>query len=102
VPSVNVRLTPRANGDLLRLYAWLAEKNPSAAVKALDEITKQLEILQYQPKIGRPADWIEEGFRELVISFGASGYLALYRHDEKMREVTVVAVRHQKEVGYLP
>ncbi len=49
------------------------------------------------PKIGHP---VEEGFRELVIDFGSSGYLALYDFDEMFDTITVYAVRHQKESDY--
>ena len=38
--------------------------------------------------------------REWPISFGASGYVALYRLQQDV--ALVVAVRHQKEVGYQP
>jgi len=100
MPSVSVRLSPRAHGDTLRLHKWLSDKSPLAAKKALEQITKSLEILKQQPKIGRPADWISEEFRELVIPFGASGYLALYQFDESANEAVVVAIRHQKEAGY--
>jgi hypothetical protein len=37
---------------------------------------------------------------ELVIGFGESGYVALYRHDPTTAAVYVVAFRHQKEPGY--
>jgi len=39
-------------------------------------------------------------FQEWPISFGASGYVALYRLQQDV--ALVVAVRHQKEVGYQP
>ncbi len=38
--------------------------------------------------------------RELVIAFGDSGYVALYRHESVDDAVYVLAFRHQKEVGY--
>jgi len=38
--------------------------------------------------------------RELVIPFGDSGYIALYRYDPIADAVYVLAFRHQKEVGY--
>ena len=49
------------------------------------------------PKIGRP---VEHGFRECIIDFGSSGFLALYDFDEMQDEVVVHAVRHQKENNY--
>jgi hypothetical protein len=38
--------------------------------------------------------------RELVIAFGDSGYVALYRHEPASDAVYVLAFRHQTEVGY--
>jgi plasmid stabilization system protein ParE len=37
-------------------------------------------------------------FREWIIDFGDSGYVARYRIDSGV--VTILAVRHQKEVGH--
>lgn len=38
--------------------------------------------------------------RELVIAFGDSGYVALYRHEPAVDAVYILAFRHQKEAGY--
>lgn len=37
-------------------------------------------------------------FREYLIDFGDSGYVALYRFDGE--SIALLAVRHQKEAGY--
>jgi hypothetical protein len=58
-------------------------RNPEAAVRAGQVIATRLLALQTTPDIGRPFDG-EEGLRELVIGFGSSGYVALYRHDLPM------------------
>ena len=47
--------------------------------------------------IGRTTDG---PLRELVISFGKTGYLALYRFRPERNEVRVLAVRHQRELDY--
>ena len=49
--------------------------------------------------IGRPLDDLPE-LRELVIAFGESGYVALYRHVLETDTVYILAFRHQKEAGY--
>jgi hypothetical protein len=36
----------------------------------------------------------------VLISFGDSGYIALYRHETAADTVYVVAFPHQKEAGY--
>jgi hypothetical protein len=38
--------------------------------------------------------------RELVIGFGDSGDVALYRYEPDTDAVYVLAFRHQKEAGY--
>jgi len=45
---------------------------------------------------------VEGDIRELVISFGATGYIALYRFVVQDDQVRVLAIRHQREIGYLP
>ena len=39
-------------------------------------------------------------FRELVIEFGDSGYVARYFYDTEHDAVRVVALWHQRETGY--
>jgi plasmid stabilization system protein ParE len=48
--------------------------------------------------IGRPA---EDGRRELVLSRGRYGYIAKYRWLAAEEIVLILAVRHQREAGYL-
>jgi plasmid stabilization system protein ParE len=62
-------------------------------------IERQFALLERHPEIGRPYKELAE-FRELVISFGDSGYLALYRYDPDADAVFIIAFRHQKEAGY--
>jgi plasmid stabilization system protein ParE len=51
------------------------------------------------PEIGRPYPQAP-GLRELLIAFGDSGYVALYRYEPAEDAVFVLAFRHQKEAGY--
>jgi plasmid stabilization system protein ParE len=85
--------TPPALSDLARLHAFLAPKNP--AVRAIRQAVK---ALASHPEMGRPAEGMPPHFREYIIPFGNSGYLALYRHEGEL--VAILAVRHGKEVGY--
>jgi plasmid stabilization system protein ParE len=57
-----------------------------------------VENLATHPLIGRR---VEGDLRELVISYGATGYIALYRFDIQRDQVRVLALRYQREVGYL-
>jgi hypothetical protein len=42
----------------------------------------------------------EPGLRELLIPFGDSGYVTLYRFMPAEDTVVLLAFRHQKEAGY--
>ena len=41
---------------------------------------------------------LPDGFREWIIDFGDSGYVVRYHLGED--EVTILAIRHQREAGY--
>jgi plasmid stabilization system protein ParE len=93
-----ISYAPRASSDLIRLIDFLAESDPSAASETADLIASAVDALQSHPLIGRP---VESGCRELVVSRGRSGYIALYRYDEARDDVVVLAIRHQREAGYV-
>jgi plasmid stabilization system protein ParE len=90
--------SPEALADVQRLYRFLAEKSPDAARRAASAIRDGMQILADHPGAGRPVDDMDPEFQEWPINFGASGYVALYRLQQNA--ALVVAVRHQKEVGY--
>lgn len=54
-------------------------------------------MLARHPLIGRRT---EGELRELVISFGKTGYVALYRFLPAQDQVRILAVRHQRELDY--
>lgn len=93
-----VRFAPAALRDLERLRDFLRPKNPTAAKRAAAAIIKAVQVLGQQPHIGRPVADLPEEFREWPIDFGDSGYVARYRYDGG-DNVTVLAIRHQKEAG---
>ena len=74
-------------------------ENPAASLAAVDAIQSAVEILAAHPLVGRR---VEGELRELVISSGATGYIAVYRFVVQQNEVRVLALRHQREIGYLP
>lgn len=84
--------------DVQRLYRFLAEKNIDAAKRAAKSLREGVKVVAHQPGIGRPADDMEPEYREWMINFGDSGYVALYRYDGQT--AVIVAMRHQREVGY--
>jgi plasmid stabilization system protein ParE len=70
-----------------------------AAVAAADAIQSAVDNLAAHPLVGRR---VEGDLRELVLSFGATGFIALYRFVVQQDQVRVLALRHQREIGYLP
>ncbi|MEP1215891.1 MAG: type II toxin-antitoxin system RelE/ParE family toxin [Marinobacter sp.] len=90
--------SPPALADVQRLYRFLALNNEDAARRAIKTIRAGVKILALQPEAGRPVADMEPEFREWLIDFGGSGYIALYRFDGET--ATILAVRHQKEAGY--
>jgi plasmid stabilization system protein ParE len=83
--------------DLERVVEFLLKTSPKAAAQALERIGSAIGILEAHPFIGRR---IDDHIRELVISWGATGYLALYRFDPAFDVVQVSRVRHQRDAGY--
>lgn len=90
--------TPSALTDVQRLYRWLLSGDVEAATRAVATIRAGVRNLAQTPRIGRPVDDMDPEYREKLIAFGNSGYVALYRLDGEA--VTILAVRHQKEAGY--
>ena len=85
--------------NIERALQFLREKNPDVAIASAAAVRSAVENLAAHPLIGRR---VEGDLRELVISYGATGYIALYRFDIQRDQVRVLALRHQREIGYLP
>jgi len=68
-----------------------------SGAETIDLVRDAVSVLARHPLIGRPA---EDGMRELVISRGRSGYVALYQYYDRQDIVAVLAIRHQRELGY--
>ena len=90
-------LSNDAAEDLSQLVDFLLKKHPEDVVTTIDIVLDAIKILDAHPLIGRP---VEQGLRELVISRGKTGYIALYDYDEATDLVVVHAIRHQRERGY--
>ena len=86
---------PEALGDLERLYDFLLDKDPSAAVRAIHTIGESVDKLIDFPEIGRPMG-DESNRRELFISFGAGAYVLRYRIYRDT--VFILRVWHSREV----
>lgn len=87
----------RALADLERVTDFLLETEPATAQFTVELIAEAIQILKQHPFIGRP---VERELRELVISRGTTGYLALYAYVQEHDAVLILAIRHQREAGY--
>jgi len=76
---------------------FLIKDAPPDAVAAIDVIGDGIEVHERHPLVGRLC---EEEFRELLISYGKSGHVALYSYEPRQDVVLVLAIRHQTEAGY--
>ena len=94
--SYRVRYTKAAREDLTRLYQFLLQHDLGAARRARATIIKSMELLKDFPFTCRKASADTPFLRELVISFGASGYVALFEIEDP-ETVTILAIRHQRE-----
>lgn len=88
----------RALGHLEQAFGFLAEHDPAAAQSAAGAVRAAVELLADHPFLGRPT---EGGLHQLVISFGKTGYVAMYRFLPHLDEVRVLALRHQRELDFL-
>lgn len=90
----------KALSDLERAFQSLDDLGATeAALKAVAAIRSAVVMLSSHPLIGRIATG---DYRELVISFGRSGYVALYRYLPAVDRVRILAIKHQRELGYPP
>ena len=94
-----IRFDEGAQADLERIYEFNVERDPSNALEHIEKILDAVQILGRHPEIGRDVGGTPP-LRELVISHGGSGYVALYEYSPLEDLVRVAAVRHQREAGY--
>jgi plasmid stabilization system protein ParE len=94
-----LRLTENARHDLKRLHAFLLEHDENTAKRAIAAIETSFKLLETFPFSCRKASADNPFLRELVITFGSAGYVALFDVGEDAT-VTILAVRHQREEDY--
>ena len=87
----------RALVDLERLTDFLLDTEPAAALETVALISEVVQVLANHPLLGHPAEY---GMRELVVSRGRTGYVAMYSYEEQQDTVLVLAIRHQREAGH--
>jgi toxin ParE1/3/4 len=93
-----IEAAPEIFDDFDRIFDHLAQFDVAAKPGRIDEILLAVQVLSTSPLIGRSA---KGGKRELVIGRGSRGYVALYRYVPEMDTVFVLAVRSQREAGFV-
>ena len=91
-----IELASEVGDDFDRILDHLAHyqvENPALRIR---EIIEAINVLEFNPMIGRPAN---NDKRELVIGRRSHGYVALYRYIVEIDTVFILAVRSQKEAG---
>ncbi len=94
----SIELAPEIAEDFDRIPDHLASHEVDNAGQRIGKIIAALDILAQSPLIGRP---VANAKRELVIGRWAHGYVALYRYVPEMDTVFVLAIRSQREAGYV-
>lgn len=100
-----VTLLQEAVEDLIRLEDFAIERELSSETpdwttpqRALDAIREGMRLLAWSPYTCRRAQLGNGRTRELIVPFGATGYIVLF--EIVGDSVVVGAVRHQREEDY--
>ncbi len=95
---VNIVYHDSALKDLARLVDFLMAQDADAALATFSIIEDGILLLKNHPEIGRPTE--QSDLRELVISRGRTGYIALYAFDELTEMIIILRVKHQRETVF--
>jgi plasmid stabilization system protein ParE len=83
--------------DFERIIELSLQAFPSHVSSVVEDIREAVSILERHPLIGRRRDAKR---RELVISKGRFGHVAMYRYDVTHDAGFVLRIRHQREAGF--
>lgn len=101
--AYTLRISEAAQSDLERLLSFLAANDYDSALQTRAAIESAYKLLQEMPFVCRKVEasnpFSSPFFREPLISFGHSGYVALFEI-ENGKYVTILAFRHQREADY--
>ena len=93
-----IELASEILDDFDRFLDHMARFGAEDAPSRIAAIVQAIDILAHSPLIGRP---VRDGRRELIIGRDQHGYIALYRFVASMDTVFVLAIRSQREQGYM-
>jgi plasmid stabilization system protein ParE len=92
---MKLTVSPEAAVDLDRLRAFLSDKNPAAAARAIAVLTAAVQSLETFPERGRPSS--TPNVRDLIVPFGRSAYLVRYAYSAPVKEVVLLRIWHGRE-----
>jgi plasmid stabilization system protein ParE len=88
-------LSPDALTDIERLRTFLDQVSPGAARRAMAAILMAIERLQEFPNLGVATG--EADVRQIVVRFGASGYIVRYAALAETGDILVTRIWHGRE-----
>jgi plasmid stabilization system protein ParE len=88
-------LSPDALADVERLRTFLDQVNPGAARRAMAAILTAIERLQEFPDLGMRTG--NADIRQIVIRFGASGYIIRYATLAETGDILITRIWHGRE-----
>jgi plasmid stabilization system protein ParE len=93
---VKLLVSRQAADDVQRLRAFLTEKNPKIAERAVEALVNAVESLELFPERGRPSGI--RGIRELMVPFGQSAYVLRYAYNTNNGEIVILRIWHGREM----
>ncbi len=90
-----ILLAPDAVADVERVRNFLDRRNPQAAQRALAAIWRALEQVQIFPELGAPT--ADADIRQIVVRFGASGYIVRYAALPDTGDILITRIWHGRE-----
>ena len=90
-----IQLSLDAASDVERVREFIGVHNAEAAKRALRVIFTAIEKLQDFPNLGRPTEDAE--IRQIVVRFGAAGYIVRYTILPESGDVLVLRIWHGRE-----
>jgi plasmid stabilization system protein ParE len=96
----DIEYSRNALDNITHLVDFLMEVDVLAASTTFEVIDDGIMLLKRHPEIGHPIT--NTNMRELVISRGKTGYVAIYEFIEALDTVLILAIRHQREAGLQP
>lgn len=90
-----ILFSPDAVEDVERLRSFLDQRNPDAARRALASIWAAIDRLPEFPELGMSTD--DAGIRQIVVRFGASGYIVRYAVLPEEENILITRIWHGRE-----